>query len=389
MAGILSTDPNCGIPIGYRAKIAQDVGAEATKHAAGIVFVAPDGDILLLRRAGTPGVDNYVGHWSLPGGGVDQGETPPAGAVREAKEEMGVDVDPGALKPLDRRVTPTGMAFHTFAHPAAEKFTPTLNEEHSGYAWSSLDMLPRPLHPAVEQTLREQVGMADDMTPEDWTGLRDGFLKWISEEESETEHAGATDSALVLAFDRASVRTVDDDGHLHVSQSNISKANVSPYRGSEIPQFKELGLDPDRIYQLLRDPDELKKSAESFNGKPLLLVHRPMSAKDHAPQLVVGSIFNPVYDHPYLKAELVVWPEQSIKEIENDTKKEISCGYRYVAVMEPGVFEGQRFDGRMVSIKGNHVSLVVDGRVPGAVVGDSDVFAEEWKIVERAILDIR
>jgi Uncharacterized protein conserved in bacteria (DUF2213) len=52
-----------------------------------------------------------------------------------------------------------------------------------------------------------------------------------------------------LAFDRASVRTYDRDGRLHVEISNISKAAVNPYIGREIPDWKALGLDPDKGLQ--------------------------------------------------------------------------------------------------------------------------------------------
>jgi len=69
-----------------------------------------------------------------------------------------------------------------------------------------------------------------------------------------------------LAFDRASVRTYDRDGRLHVEISNISKAAVNPYTGREIPDYKALGLDPDKVYKLLRDPDELAKAAPTFNN---------------------------------------------------------------------------------------------------------------------------
>lgn len=64
-----------------------------------------------------------------------------------------------------------------------------------------------------------------------------------------------------LAFDRASVRTYDQDGRLHVAITPISKANVCPYLGSEIPDWEELGLDAQRTYRLLRDPDELARAA--------------------------------------------------------------------------------------------------------------------------------
>ena len=64
-----------------------------------------------------------------------------------------------------------------------------------------------------------------------------------------------------FAMDK-SVRRIDQDGHLHVELSNISKANVCPYFGREIPDAEKYGLKPDQIYQLYRHPDALKKAAE-------------------------------------------------------------------------------------------------------------------------------
>lgn len=346
---------------------------DAKGHAAGIVFVAPDGDILLLRRSSKEA--NYSGHWALPGGGVDAGETPELAADREVGEEMGVRVKT-PKKLLDRRRTPTDMVFHTFAQPVPEKFVPRLNEEHSGYAWAPLDMLPQPVHPAVKATIAERIGAAADMAPEDWDGMREGFLKWTLEEEAEPEHAEdrmAADSALRLALDRASIRKKSDEGHLHVGLTPISKATVNPYRGSEIPDAENLGLDPDAIYYLLRDPEELAKAAASFNGKPLLAKHIPVSAEDHATSEVIGSTgTEAVFHDPYLMNAIVVWPGSAVDDIESETKKELSCGYRYRADMTPGIFRGMRFDGVMRDIVGNHVALVKDGRAgPDVVVGDS------------------
>ncbi|MCX5617054.1 DUF2213 domain-containing protein, partial [Bombella sp. TMW 2.2559] len=65
----------------------------------------------------------------------------------------------------------------------------------------------------------------------------------------------------ILAYDRVgSVRTFDENGRLRVETTPISKANVCGYWGREIPDHAHLGLDPDKMYQLLRDPDELKKA---------------------------------------------------------------------------------------------------------------------------------
>ena len=176
-----------------------------------------------------------------------------------------------------------------------------------------------------------------------------------------------------LAFDRGSVRSIDQDGRLRVEWANISKANVCPYLGSEIPDAEALGLDPKQIYKLLRDPDELAKAAPSFNNIPLLSEHVPVSADDHRPGLVVGATGSDAeFVAPYLRNSLVVWAADAIKGIENDEQRELSCAYRYVADMTPGTYRGESYSGVMRQIRGNHVALVQKGRAGSdVVVGDS------------------
>ncbi len=94
-----------------------------------------------------------------------------------------------------------------------------------------------------------------------------------------------------VALDRAlTSRTFDADGHMRVLGSAVSKSNVCGYMGSEIPDYRSLGLNPDRIYQLLRDPSSLANAARSLNGKPLMIVHRSQTATDHKRQAVVGAV---------------------------------------------------------------------------------------------------
>ena len=178
-----------------------------------------------------------------------------------------------------------------------------------------------------------------------------------------------------LAFDRASVRTYDEDGRLHIALTHISKANVCPYKGSEIPDAEELGLDPDKVYQLLRDPLELEKSAPTFNNLPLLNDHIAVSAYDHKPEMTVGSTgTDAVFNAPYLDNSLVIWAADSIEGIESGEQRELSCAYRYRADMTPGTYEGTPYDGVMRDIRGNHVALVVAGRAgPDVIVGDSQL----------------
>jgi hypothetical protein len=176
-----------------------------------------------------------------------------------------------------------------------------------------------------------------------------------------------------LALDRASVRTFDQDGRLHVAIANISKANVCGYLGREIPDFEKLGLNPDRLYQLLRPADELAKAAATFNNLPLLSQHVPVDARDHRPDLVVGALgTQSKFVAPYLQNSLVVWSQSAIDGIVSGAKRELSAAYRYRPVMEAGTFQGQRYEGRMVDIVGNHEAIVSEGRAGSdVIVGDS------------------
>src|SRR3954451_23679417 len=88
-----------------------------------------------------------------------------------------------------------------------------------------------------------------------------------------------TANGRALALDRAStVRSSTVDGYLRVSTSPISKAAVNPYRGDEIPDWQSLRLDPTRVYRMLREPDELRRAAATFDVLPVLSRHAYVDA---------------------------------------------------------------------------------------------------------------
>lgn len=175
-----------------------------------------------------------------------------------------------------------------------------------------------------------------------------------------------------LAFDK-SMRTIDKDGRMHVALSNISKAAVNPYRGNEIPEYASLGLNPDRVYYLLRDPAELAKGAATFNNIQVLDRHIPVNAVDPQKDKIVGSTGTDcVFNDPFLQNSLVLWDAVAIAGVTTRIQCELSCAYYYDADMTPGTFKGVAYDGIMRNIKGNHVALVEVGRAgPDVMVGDS------------------
>jgi len=61
---------------------------ESPKLAVDMIIQYPDSEIVLIKR----GYEPFKGSWALPGGGVEIGETVEQAAVREAKEETGLDI---------------------------------------------------------------------------------------------------------------------------------------------------------------------------------------------------------------------------------------------------------------------------------------------------------
>lgn len=56
-----------------------------------------DGRVLLAKR---PEGRSLAGLWELPGGKVEEGETPEAALIRELREELSIDVSASCLAPF-------------------------------------------------------------------------------------------------------------------------------------------------------------------------------------------------------------------------------------------------------------------------------------------------
>lgn len=175
-----------------------------------------------------------------------------------------------------------------------------------------------------------------------------------------------------IAFDE-SARSIDESGHLRVSRTVLSMADVNPYFGREIPGFEALGLDPDRIYNMLRDPVELEKSADTAKGKQILLKHTYVDSKTVEKDLTVGAIGSDiVYEDGKLYGDLTWWDEEAIDLIDSGKMEQLSYSYYFDPDMTPGVFEGKPYDGVMRNIHGNHIAMVERGRIGrDAVISDS------------------
>jgi hypothetical protein len=105
--------------------------------------------------------------------------------------------------------------------------------------------------------------------------------------------------------------------------------------------------------------------------------HVPVSSseleKTKIHQRLVGSIEGNVrMVGDYLVGDVVVWTDGAQDGIETKAQSDLSCGYRYDLDLKPGrAPNGQPYDMSMHTISANHVALVPDGRVPGAMIADA------------------
>ncbi len=103
---------------------------------------------LFLLRNG----QRHNGHWGLVGGKVEGRELPIQALKREIQEEIG-DTPYRKIIPLEHFTSDNEkFEYHTYLIPVAGEFLPKLNHEHRGYAWTSIEDHPKPLHPGVWRT---------------------------------------------------------------------------------------------------------------------------------------------------------------------------------------------------------------------------------------------
>ena len=95
-------------------------GRYARVEGASVYATDGEGRILVVRPT-------YSNEWMLPGGRVERGETPHGAAVREAREETGLDVVIDRLALVDaRRARDTSFIF--VAHVTGGELEPQLGE---------------------------------------------------------------------------------------------------------------------------------------------------------------------------------------------------------------------------------------------------------------------
>ena len=165
-------------------------------------------------------------------------------------------------------------------------------------------------------------------------------------------------------------KKVDINGFWLIEKNPITKEGIFPYSGSQIDFSGSLGLEPAKLYNVLRPAEELEKeeAVQSFNGIPFIDEHEMIgdgcTSYDDRP--AGGVLYNVESKSGAMLGDFKIFSEGLRDSIQNG-KKELSLGYRCRYEQKRGVHNGEAYDFVQRDIVGNHVALVERGRMGSSV----------------------
>jgi 8-oxo-dGTP diphosphatase len=128
-------------------------------EAAGVAIFGDDGRLVLLIK------ENYDRHrWGFPGGALEPGETPEQAAVRETREETGLEVRVQSLVG-SYSLADSSLVAHLFrgAIVAGVPAVPDTGEI-AEVAWWPVDALPEPQTNLLHHALPDALAGRSDLT---------------------------------------------------------------------------------------------------------------------------------------------------------------------------------------------------------------------------------
>lgn len=139
----------------------------------GLIFDEQDRVLLCHRR------DYDL--WNLPGGGLEDGETPWNGLIREVKEETGLDVEIENLAGVYSKTDKNEIVFNFRCRTISGELT--LNDEADRLEYFAVDGIPSNTSPKQVERIRDALRQKTEVVLKEQTGkssidlMKDGLLK--------------------------------------------------------------------------------------------------------------------------------------------------------------------------------------------------------------------
>jgi hypothetical protein len=172
-----------------------------------------------------------------------------------------------------------------------------------------------------------------------------------------------------------SARNQDENGFLLVKGCPISSFGIFDYSADQ------LGLpgDPNRIVKVYRPESAVndQETLDSFKDLPFIDDHEMLSGFEGDQSAVAPEDYgidgvltsNVFYASPWMRGDIKIFSRKAQRALANK-KKDLSLGYSCDFDINPGVFNGEPYEVVQTNMRGNHIALVDEGRVPGARVLD-------------------
>lgn len=109
------------------------------KKVSAVIVINEKKEVLVLKRA--PKAHSFPGYWNFPGGGVEPDETIEAAAVRELKEEAGIEVKESDLVYFEVASLPKLMVHYFMTNKFENEVE--INWESTEYKWVTLDEIKK------------------------------------------------------------------------------------------------------------------------------------------------------------------------------------------------------------------------------------------------------
>lgn len=173
-----------------------------------------------------------------------------------------------------------------------------------------------------------------------------------------------------IALDDSAQVRITRDGYL-VANPRAARIGIQVYRGVELGR-----RDVDTVKVFRPEEEVFHKDAMAS------LAHRPIT-NDHPPEMVdarnwrkytVGNVGDTIArDGEYVRVPTTLMDADTISQVQAG-KRELSVGYHADIDWTPGEFNGEKYDARMINIRGNHLAVVDTARGGSNLkIGDSNV----------------